>query len=290
LLIHRLGVAIGKKGVQFGSISPKIGNLKILDTGATSLTLQAEVNFTNPTNYSATVPYFNLNILVNDTVIGSATATDVLVVPGNNTNITVKAVYDPFGNSGEKGKALGRELISQYISGYNTTLTLKTHNGTIPSQPALGFALSAFSIDLPTPNVRGPSKPDDGDDNGDDDAPRFIKDATMHILSSTAIFTLNSPLSTTTLYITYLNATSYHEGNPAGKILYDLPFAVPPGLSESPRLPVDWSLGGVGYDAIRKALGGQLKLSAFAEVGVRIGLWNQRIWYRGKGIGANIRL
>lgn len=112
----------------------------------------------------------------------------------------------------------------------------------------------------------------------------------MHILSSTAIFTLSSPLTTTTLYITYLNATAYHEGNPAGKILYELPFAVPPGISDTPRFPVDWSLGSVGYDAIRKALGGQLKLSAMAEVGVRIGRWNQRIWFKGKAIGASVRL
>jgi hypothetical protein len=168
-------------------------------------------------------------------------------------------------------------------------LTLKTHNGTIPSQPALGFVLSGFSIDLPTPSLRSPKKPKDGDDD-EDDGPHFIHDATMHLLSSTAIFTLSSPLTTTTLYITYLNATSYYEGDPAGKIFYELPFAVPPGLSTSPRLPVDWSLGGVGYDAIRKALGGQLRLSANAEVGVRFGQWNQRIWYQGKSIGANVRL
>ena len=111
----------------------------------------------------------------------------------------------------------------------------------------------------------------------------------MYLLSRTAVFTLSSPLATTTLYITYLNATAYHEGNPAGKILYELPFAVPPGISDTPPFPVDWSLSSVGYDAIRKALNGQLKLSAMAEVGVRIGRWNQRIWFKGKAIGANIK-
>lgn len=277
-------------GRSFGSLSPKIGNLKILDTDTTSLTLQAKVNFTNPTKYSATVPYFNINILVNDTILGQAIATNITVVPGNNTNVPIKAVYDPFTSSGKKGQAVGRELLSQYISGYNTTLTIATHNGTIPSQPALGFALSGFKIELPTPRLRSPKNPDGDDDGDEDDGPHFIKETTMHLLTSTAIFTLSSPLTTTTLFITYLNATAYHEGNPAGKILYELPFAVPPGISDTPRLPVDWSLGSVGYDAIRKALGGQLKLSAMAEVGVRIGRWNQRIWFKGKAIGANVRL
>ena len=112
----------------------------------------------------------------------------------------------------------------------------------------------------------------------------------MHLISSTAIFTLASPFSTTTMYIESMDATSYYDGEPAGKIVYDLPFAVPPGDSTTPRLPVDWSLGSVGYKAIREALGGQLKLSAFAKVGCRIGRWREVVWYQGHGIGANIRL
>ena len=92
------------------------------------------------------------------------------------------------------------------------------------------------------------------------------------------------------MYLTSLNATAFYEGHEAGKILYDLPFAVPPGLSQSPRLPVDWSFGSLGYEAIRKALGGSLKLNAFAIVGVRIGEWRETIWYTGGKIGANVRL
>ena len=46
----------------------------------------------------------------------------------------------------------------------------------------------------------------------------------------------------------------------------------------------------MGYDAVKKALGGRLKLKAEADVGVRIGEWGERIWYKGKGIGAKIRL
>lgn len=92
------------------------------------------------------------------------------------------------------------------------------------------------------------------------------------------------------MYVTSLDATAYHDGHPSGRILYDMPFAVPPGLSETPRLPVDWSLSSIGYDAIRKALGGRLRLSTYAKVGVRIGQWREQIWYKGGSIGANVRL
>jgi len=112
----------------------------------------------------------------------------------------------------------------------------------------------------------------------------------MHLITSTATFTLLSPLRTSTLYVTYLNATAFYHEDKVGHIDYDLPFAVPPGATTSPRLPVQWNLGSVGYDAVKGALGGTLRLAAKATVGVKLGEWEERIWYRGKGIGANIRL
>lgn len=73
-----------------------------------------------------------------------------------------------------------------------------------------------------------------------------------------------------------------------GGILYELPFEVPPGASTSPRLPVDWDLGSVGYEAVKQALGGRLKLDARADVGVGVGLWGERVWFVGRGVGARV--
>jgi hypothetical protein len=92
------------------------------------------------------------------------------------------------------------------------------------------------------------------------------------------------------MYITYINGTAFYKDDEVGRIEYELPFAVQPGVSTTPRLPVDWSLGSVGYDAVKKALGGQLKLRAEAVIGIEIGEWQERVWYKGKGIGAKVRL
>lgn len=179
-------------------------------------------------------------------------------------------------------------------------MTFRTHEGSIPAQPALGKALSKFSVTIPTPRLSGPKVPDDDDDEPEDPEnpddpeadghPHFIKSATMHLFSSTAVFTLLSPFQHTTLYITRINATSYYKDSDVGRITYDLPFAVTPGESESPRLPVEWSLGSVGYEAVRRAIGGTLKLRAVADVGVRIGRFEVGIWFRGGNIGAGVRL
>ena len=52
---------------------------------------------------------------------------------------------------------------------------------------------------------------------------------------------------------------------------------------------MDWSPGSVGYEAVRQALGGTLKLDAEAVVGVGIGEWEEVIWYKGRGIGAHVK-
>jgi len=73
--------------------------------------------------------------------------------------------------------------------GYNTTLTLRTHDGSIPSQPSLGRALARFAVEIPTPSLGSPAE-DDGDGDGDDDddggkgrrGPHFIEDATVCLL------------------------------------------------------------------------------------------------------------
>lgn len=113
----------------------------------------------------------------------------------------------------------------------------------------------------------------------------------MHLISSTATFTLLSPLPKTTLFITSVDATAYYNHTELiGTIDYDYPFAVPPGASTTPKLPVAWTLGGAGYDAVRDALGGELKLDASADVGIRIGQWEETVWYVGSGIGARVKL
>lgn len=276
-------------------------NLEIKDTTKTSLTIGAMVNVTNPTKYFATIPYVNINILVNNTLLGHATVRDLEMAPGNNTNIPVTALWDPYTLGSERAAAVGRELLSQYISGWNTTLTLQMHNASIPSLPGIGRALSNFPVKFPTPRLgspASPSKPGDGDDNpdnGEKKGPHFIEDATMHLITSTATFTLLSPLRTSTLYVTSIDATAIYKDDDVGRIIYDLPFAVPPvdkdgnGVT-SPRLPVDWSLGSVGYDAVKRALGGTLKLRAEAVVGVKLGRWEETIWFKGGSIGAHVRL
>jgi hypothetical protein len=256
--------------------------MRILDTTPTSITLQALVNITNPSPYTAHVPFANVHVLHNGSVVGEATVQNVDIVRGVNSDLLVTAKWEPE-RAGKQARQIGRDFISQYLSGFNTTMTIKAHRGSIPGQPIISEALSRFNVSLAAPKLDLPGE-------SDEEKSHFIRDATFHLFSSTATFTLYSPLDHNTLYIDYVNATAfYNHTEPVGKIVHGYPFAASPGLSTTPRLPVQWSLDSVGYEAVRKALGGQLKLDAHADVDIRLGNWKESVWYTGKGIGARVQ-
>jgi hypothetical protein len=266
-----------------GSIEPKIGSLRVVDTSLDSITLQAVVNVTNPTPYAAHVPFVNVHIVTNGSILGDATIENVDIRKGLNTNLFITATWHP-AKGGSHSRQTGRDLISQYLSGFNTSITVKPHLDSIPGQSVLCKALSRLNATFAIPRLNLP-----GDSSSEES--HFIRDASFHFLSSTATFTLVSPFQFNTLYLDFVNATAlYNHTEPIGQILYDLPFAAPPGESQTPRLPVTWSLDSVGYDAVRGAIGGKLKLDAHASVDARLGNWKESLWYQGRGIGASIHL
>ena len=116
-------------------LAPSVGDLRIVSTTDHSLSLKASANFTNPTKYAASIPYADVNILVNKTIVGHATIKDAEVEPGKNLNIPIEAVWDPSTGGGSNGTAIGRELLSQYISGEflmsNFVAVAKFFKGTI---------------------------------------------------------------------------------------------------------------------------------------------------------------
>lgn len=114
-----LPIALSGGGSNISHVlSPEIGALNILSTSPTILTLSAKINLTNPTEYSAFVPYIDVHLFANDTIIGNATATNVNLEPGFNRDLSVTALWNP------QNREVGREFLSKYISGMSSPLGL----------------------------------------------------------------------------------------------------------------------------------------------------------------------
>ncbi|KAL3437687.1 hypothetical protein BDV09DRAFT_161745 [Aspergillus tetrazonus] len=274
-------------------LAPQVESLELGSTTETSLLVETILNFTNPTQYSASVPLLDLLLVYNDTKVAHLTTRDVTIVPGTNTGVNVNMQWSPLDLGGPSAVLAGQDLISRFVSGLNTSVTIKTHEGTIPALPRLGQALSRVGFEVQIPNFShsgGPDKDPDqpGQDNGHQN---FIQDATLHLWSSTAEFALFSPLNHTILEVTSIEAQAFYEhDHEVGAINYYTPFSILPGLSHSPRLPVDLNLGGIGYDAVKRAVGGTLDLDTMAKVGVRIENYINTVNYCGKGIKAKVKL
>ncbi|KAL5000708.1 hypothetical protein BDV10DRAFT_183182 [Aspergillus recurvatus] len=283
-------------------LEPQVESLELGATTESSLLVETVLNFTNPTQYSASVPLLDLLLVYNETKVAHLTAKDVTIVPGTNTGVNVNLQWSPLGLGGPSAVLAGQDLISRFVSGkftsaqttsFNTSIMMKTHEGTIPALPKLGQALSRLGFEVQIPNLSHGGDPNsDPDQPGQNDGHKgFIQDATLHLWSSTAEFTLFSPLSHTILEVTSIEAQAFYQhDHEVGDIDYFTPFAIRPGLSHSPRLPVDLNLGGIGYDAVKRAVGGTLDLDTVAKVGVRIEKYIDTVHYRGKGIKAKVKL
>lgn len=273
-------------GNTLKDLEPLVDEVRILNTSETGVHMQARVNFTNPLPYTAYVPHLNIHILDRGKMIGEAIATDVNLELGINTGNIFEATWDPLKFGGKEAHENARHLLSEYLSGENTTMEVRTHRDSIPTMPQLGEALSKLNLTIPTPRLKLPGE--NKDDHGDDG---FIRDATFHLFSSTTTFILASPLHHNTVYLDRINATAYYNHTePVGQILTDDSFAAPPGLTKTPKLPVEWSPGHIGYDKLKEALGGRLKLDAVADVTIRMGNWVEEVRYVGNGIGAKVSI
>lgn len=103
----------------------EVGNISIVHTTENKLTMQAKVNITNPTDYYAKMPRVDAELFVNGTKVGNAWGGGN-IKPGPNEIVSYI----------EWDKTLvGSEFLSQFISGYNVSLTIKP--GPLPGLPAI---------------------------------------------------------------------------------------------------------------------------------------------------------
>jgi hypothetical protein len=92
-------------------------SLALGDTTESSLIVKTAVNFTNPTQYSVSLPFVDLLLVYNSTKIAHMTTNGVRIVPGANSGIPIDLRWSPLDLGGPSAVLAGRDLISRYVSG-----------------------------------------------------------------------------------------------------------------------------------------------------------------------------
>jgi hypothetical protein len=174
------------------------------------------------------------------------------------------------------------------MTGHSPNITVRFHSESFKGNPALSSAMDGFNITLPVPSIHA-KEPDSSDHKH---SSPFLRSATIHLLSRTAQFELFNPISNMGITLNSLGANATYDGEIIGTITEpDFDFPVLPGnegYTMTDKVPVE--VGSVGYDVIRRALGGELMVDAVADVVATIGKWRGRIRYYGQGLGASVRL
>lgn len=100
-----------------GDWRPQVENIELGTTTESSLLVNTMVNFTNPTQYSASVPFVDLLLVYNSTEVAHLTVRDVTIVPGTNTGVNVDLQWSPLDLGGPSAVLAGQDLLSQFVSG-----------------------------------------------------------------------------------------------------------------------------------------------------------------------------
>ncbi|KAI5778198.1 hypothetical protein EDC01DRAFT_622872 [Geopyxis carbonaria] len=274
---------------------PKLQDILVESTTTQSMVLKLGAIADNPTSWSVAIPYANILLSHQNITLGNATVQNLHISQGKN-EMSVTIEWNPMYYGGVAAVGTAERLIGKYISGkiqqqgalrYNTTLSITMHEQTFPSMPLLSQAFSAFTFDIPIPYLPlGNSK--------HSDKPQYIKSATMHILSSTADFCLQNPFPHDSVRILKLDGTAKYNGTVLGSISYNIPFPIHPGRlggTITPRFPVKWKLGSIGYEAMKRALGGSLEVHGEANCQMTIDDYFIDVFYNASDpVVAQIRL
>ncbi|KAG0212581.1 hypothetical protein BGX28_006017 [Mortierella sp. GBA30] len=258
------------------SVPPVLDKLDVVDSTEKSLTIKATLVLWNPSSISANLGDMSFLWSYNGYLVGMAAVSDVHLVSGNNTiecigmldpSIDCARKKDPLCNP-EFAQNASREFMSKYISGDDSiTIDVLGYDGSTKI-PLLQPMMSSFAISTYLPVI----------------AQDFLISSTMHLFSSSLVLELQNPLDTI-ITVLYLNATASYKDEQLGHILVDYehdtlkPIVIPAndhqdensGYVKTPKLPVAFDLSSVGYEALKKALGGSIEMDVVCHIKAKVG-------------------
>ncbi|KAG0360969.1 hypothetical protein BGZ54_009286 [Gamsiella multidivaricata] len=278
------------------TVPPLLEKLDVVDSTEHSLTVKATLVLWNPSNISATLGDLSFMWSYGGYLIGMATVPDLTLHAGNNTvecigmmnpSIDCARKPDPSCDPGLARNA-SREFISKYISGDNTTTIDVLGYAGSTRIPLLQPMMSSFSISTHLPAIEQD----------------FLISATLYLLSHTLVLELLNPLDTV-ITVLYVNATTTYKDERLGHVLVDFehdiaspkPILIPAndhqnetsGYVKTPRLPVTFDLSSVGYEALKKALGGSLEVDVVCHIKAKVGALLMWVDFVKDGVNANVR-
>ncbi|KAI8637075.1 hypothetical protein BD408DRAFT_425155 [Parasitella parasitica] len=269
---------------------PQVTEMTIVKGYPDALHARTVISIFSPADVHINLGGLNMMLLFNGHVIGNTTITELSLEPGVFNELTVSAWL--FGGNKHVIDFIGQFISNGIATTSNVTLTISGNHPNPSKSKFLQKFLRNLSFDVQAPPF---------------DKEPLLADCQVNILSSTVIMSLRNPFPDIEMAINKINASATYEIYEIGRMVADFedtaegwkgPLLLPPPncdidscegiVVRSEKIPVITKE--LGYEAIKKALGGSIEVSVDSQVAVMIDQFELRdLAYRQNNITAKVR-
>ncbi|EPB87600.1 hypothetical protein HMPREF1544_05582 [Mucor circinelloides 1006PhL] len=278
----------GLQGMQHPP--PQVTDMTIVQGHSDALHASTVIRIYSPADVHINLGQLNMLLLFNDHVIGNTTIPELALAPGVFNELTVSAWL--FGNNRHVIDFIGQFISNGITAASNVTLTISGNHPNPTRSKFLENFLRNLSFDVQPPPF---------------DKEPLLADCQVNILSSTVVMSMRNPFPGVEMAINKINASATYEIYEIGRMVADFedkgegwkgPLILPPPkcnledcegvVVESEKIPVMTKK--LGFEAIKKALGGSIEVSVDSQVAVMIDQFELRnLEYRQSNITAKVR-
>ncbi|KAJ1827030.1 hypothetical protein LPJ56_001881 [Coemansia sp. RSA 2599] len=271
-----------------------VGRIHITDTSEHLVTMEIDVDLDNPFSYGAYLSDMAMHIGFAGLRIARIGVKELAVGQGSNT-ITI---YIDFYNHPEDPRQ--KMLFLNASSGKPLTIELSGFPNCTTIAP-LEASLRGFTQSV----TIDPSKLGNGHGGlALGQLPKVLREVIFHVFSLTAEATVVNPVSGAGIWLQAIEAIGYHNGDiPLGTLSYnfmtDTPRRTPASSNglllpynqsvATPRLPITANETSIGWDVVRRAIGGTLDVDVFTNIQVLVGRAQFNVTAMGRNAPVKIR-
>ncbi|KAJ1889623.1 hypothetical protein LPJ66_007935 [Kickxella alabastrina] len=272
-----------------------VSRMHIANTTKDLIVIEIDIDINNPFNYGAYITDLAMNVDYKDLHVAKVGIKELAMDQGAH-KVTI---YVDFYNHPEDPRQ--RMLFLQASMGKNMTIGISGFPNCTSIAP-LEASLRGFSqnIDIDFSKLKGGSS-----DKVVSEFPKVLREIVFHLFNIAVEATVVNPVSGAGIWLQSIEAVGYYKGDiPLGTLDYDftvnssrqgsaksngllLPFNQ---AITTPRLPIVANDTTIGWDVLRRAIGGTLDVDVFTNVQVLVGNAQFNVTAMGKNAPVKIRL
>ncbi|KAJ1871080.1 hypothetical protein LPJ55_004183 [Coemansia sp. RSA 990] len=275
---------------ESSSAKVSVNRIHVAETTRELLVFELGLDIVNPFTYGAFITDLALNVNYDGLHIATVGVEELSLSKGKNT----QTVYVHFNNYPEDLRQ--KRLFLEASVGRNITIEVAGFPN-CTRIPPLEASLREFTKEL-TVDTSKLRKPGTSSGKLAGSFPQVLQEVVFHIFSMAAEATVVNPVSGAGIWLQKIEAIGYyHEDVPLGTLEYDFTAKQPSGLRlpynqavTTPRLPITANETSIGWDLLRKAIGGTLNVDVFTNIQMQIGNAPLNFTVLGKNAPVKVRL